>query len=326
MTKYISGGTTAAGVALTVFQGEVIVAFPGGGGLGGASPNYQLNLMPVNPYQPNEQDSFNRLHVMEDTSSERPALAVFNNHLWIAWTGLDPLHRLNLVSFPQLGAQPDFRVVFNGTAVGGPALTVYNNLLVMAWCGGGGLGGGQPNGQINLGWSTDGRSWPNETNPGIVLNQTSWHGPALAPMISEGGPNAGLLLAWTGTDEQMYVGRASEMRFDQFNDPQGNKQITDEYSEVGPGMASFNRYPFTGSDWSVTVSWAGKDSPHNLNQMGAGENSTTVGYKQTYTDTSPFEPAVCHAADSSDNWVYAWAGADGVHRLNVALESDLHKL
>jgi len=148
----------------------------------------------------------------------------------------------------------------------------------------------------------------------------------LAPMISEGGPNAELLLAWTGTDEQLYVGRASEMRFDQFNDPQGNKQITDEYSEVGPGMASFNRYPFTGSDWAVTVSWVGKDSQHHLNQMGAGENSTTVGYKQTYTDTSPFEQAVCHAADSSDNWVYAWAGADGAHRLNVALESDLHKL
>ena len=50
MDKFVSGATCGAGPALTWWAKLVLwVAFPGGGGLGAAAPNYKINVMPVLP-------------------------------------------------------------------------------------------------------------------------------------------------------------------------------------------------------------------------------------------------------------------------------------
>jgi hypothetical protein len=319
MAQHTYGATCAAGPALAVQAGQSWLAFSGGGGLGGGEPNRQINVMPVNAENPDEQFSMANLLVLDDTTAARPALFSFRGSLWLAWTGLDGVGRLNLLRLQPDGnrVQPAERVSFNGTAVGGPALTTYNGRLMLAWCGGGGLGGGEPNGKINLAWSEDGLNWPGSTTPGAVLNQQSFQSPAIAPMIAEAGSNAVLMLAWVGTDGQVNVGQAAEMRFDQFNE---TPQLTGEHTSHGVGMASNNR---SLSDWSVMVAWTGLNEGF-LNSLGAGGNTTTVGFKATYQDTADWEPAVCHTgAHESDNWAVAWAGTDAVRKLNVALENDL---
>ena len=319
MAKHTYGATCAAGPALASHAGQLWIAFSGGGGLGGAEPNRQINVMPVNAAHPDEDFSNAHLLVLGDTTAVRPALCSFRGSLWLAWAGTDGVGRLNLLRIQTNGAkatQAD-RVEFNGTAVGGPALCVYGGKLLLCWSGGGGLGGGQPNGKINLAWSEDGLTWPAETTPGQVLEQTSEHAPAVAPMIAESGPNAQLMLAWVGTDGQVNVGVAPEMSFEAFNN---GHQYTGERTSHGVGMASNNH---SVSDWSVMVTWTGLMEGF-LNSLGAGGNTTTVAYKETYSDTADWEPAVCHTgAAASDDWAVAWAGTDPARRLNVALAADL---
>lgn len=126
MRKYTSGATCAAGVALASRNDVLWVAFPGGGGLGGGPPNHKLNIMPVQPGAPNDSWSFDRLLVLEqETSMEQPALASFGGKLWLAWTGADSVHRLNLMSLAvdsnnHATAETNSKLTFNWTATGGP--------------------------------------------------------------------------------------------------------------------------------------------------------------------------------------------------------------
>jgi hypothetical protein len=332
MAKLTFSATCGAGPALAVFHDEIIACWPGGGGLGGAEPNFKLNLMPVFPYE--ADTSLERLRVLEELSAHRPALAVHNDRLWIAWTGTDPSGRVNIISMPELdavakpadkrfepppGVRTFDKTTFDATATSGPALVSYDGLLILAFCGGG-LGGGPPNGKINLAWSEDGIKWE---MPGIVLeHQTSWHGPALAPYVATSGPNAQILLAWTGTDDHLYVHDAYERHFDQLDDHFYHQQSPPEASHFGPAMASFTSQP---SDWSFIVVWPGADEAQHLYESGGGGNNTGLAWRVSWTDCSAFESAVVHhpTYPGDNNWIYAWAGTDLEHKLNVATRGDL---
>jgi hypothetical protein len=331
MAKLTFGATCGAGPALGIFRDQVIVCWPGGGGLGGAQPNYKLNLLPVFPDE--ENTSLDNLKVLNETSTHRPAVASFQDRLFIAWTGTDATHRVNIISMPDLQAVPKpsgtmhpppgvhtfDKVTLGATAVGGPSLTAYNDGLLLAFCGGGGAGGGDPNGKINIAWSADGLTWE---FPGTVLeHQTSFHSPAVAPFVATSGPDSELLLAWTGTDQHLYVNNCAEKRFDQLDD-HVHEQAPPESSEWGPAMASFSAQP---SDWSYIVVWTGTDQDGHLYESGGGGNNWGLAGRTSWTDTSAFEPAIVHHPTNpgSDAWVYAWAGRDAVNRLNVALRRDL---
>ena len=84
------------------------LAWTSGGGLGGAQPGYQLNLLAfsqeLNPERPDLgfDPTRSRKIVLNEWTFERPALgltgapAPIGYRVWIAWTGTDPLRRLNL--------------------------------------------------------------------------------------------------------------------------------------------------------------------------------------------------------------------------------------
>jgi hypothetical protein len=337
-SQFVYGNATAgAGCCLVQFQGEMLLIFPGGGGAGGAAPNYQINLMPVNPFQGNENYSAQGLVVLPDKSSERPAAVVFNNMLFIAYTDTTPVHQVQLLAFKDRHQQPQ-RIPLNETAIGGPALAVFQDLttnnpptLLLGFCGGGGFGGAAPNGKINIMTSQDGLHWSDSAPGKTVLRQTSFHSPAMFSYLDN--TDARVMLAFTGTNSQVYLVNCEGLKFGGYDGRGGMNsqpgtpffQVTNETSQAGPSFATCNYGGPATIDWSQALLWTGTGNKL-LNTLYGSQNSLTVGSKTTFQQSAQFEPALLHipaGTDDSpaplDEWIVAWAGTDPHHMLNVAL-------
>ncbi len=334
MNKFTSGATAAAGVALANLNDLLWVAFPGGGGLGAAEPNYKLNIMPVNRDNPSDAWSFERLLVLEnDTTMQQPALAEFDGKLWLAWTGTDAAHRLNLLPITvsptnHLSADLQNKIIFNWTAAGGPSLAVRQVMvnkqvqqrLYLTFCAGGGLGAAAPSGELNFAYSTDGRSWPESQH--VVWNQ--YHS-LLSPSLTEVPIGAGLpteppdlFVAFTGTDHRLYLlgptdhAHLSGLKYIGDNDP--------ETSDYAPAIGAYNN----AGTWALFYVWTGSGSNRHLYyQDGLGFSTQSANYHSAYSETSAFAPAVLGIAEHR---YVAWAGTDAAHRLNVAELNELHTI
>jgi hypothetical protein len=278
-----------------------------------------LNIMPIdNPNNVDEAAANKALVLRPETTAHRPAAAVHNGTLFIAYTDRTPAQQIHLLAFESLN-QPPTNIALPDTAAAGPALASYNGNLVLAFAGGGGFGAAAPNSQLNVMWSADGHTW--SANEQFVSTHTSLFSPALAPMV-DNGIDAILMLAFTGTNSQVYILKAPLMHFDQFNAGPGEglaMQVTNHNSDFGPGLASFNESNPSGGagggdNWSQTLIWAGSGD-RQLNTMGAGANGTTLGFQKTLSETAAFEPAAIQVQGA---WFGAWAGTDPVRRLNLA--------
>jgi hypothetical protein len=323
--------TAGAGCCLVQFKGEMLLIFPGGGGAGGAAPNFQINLMPVNPFQGDQNYSSQGLVVLGDKSSERPAAVVFNNTLFIAYTDTTPVHQVQLLAFTDRHTAPR-RIPLNETAIGGPALAVFQDhttnqppTLLLSFCGGGGFGGAAPNGQINIMRSSDGFQWSDAAPGKTVLRQTSFHSPAMFSYLDN--TDARVMLAFTGTNSQVYLVNCEGLNFGEMNSQPGTPffQVTNETSEAGPSFATCNYGGPATIDWSQALLWTGTGNKL-LNTLFGNQNSLTVSAKTTFQQRAQFEPALLHipaGTDDSpaplDEWIVAWVGTDTVHHLNVAL-------
>ena len=332
MKKYTSGATTSAGVALANLNSVLWVAFAGGGGLGAAAPNYKLNIMPVQPETANDEWSFSRLLVLEnETTMQQPALAAFGGKLWLAWTGTDAAHRLNLVPLSVNGDNrltAGQKITFNWTATGGPSLAVrqvwanqkVQEHLYLAFCGGGGLGAAAPNGELNFAYSADGISWP---QPQLaVWNQ--YHS-LLSPSLTQVPVGAGLpteppelFVAFTGTDKKLYLlgptdhAQLTGLKYIQDKDP--------ETSDYAPAIGAYNN----AGTWALFFVWTGSGANRHLYyQDGLGFSTQSANYHSAYSDTSAFAPAVLGV-----DWhrYVAWAGTDAAHRLNICEFSELQSI
>ena len=324
MNKYTSGATCGAGVALASHNDVLWVAFPGGGGLGGASPNYKLNIMPVQQYTPSDAWSFARLLVLEqETSMEQPALTSFGGKLWLAWTGTDPAHRVNLLRLAvdaesHVTAETGSKITFNWTATGGPSLCVHAARLYLAFSGGGGSGGAQPNGALNLAWSSDGANWPQSQL--TVFNQYhSLLSPALAELPNAiGAPTEPyrLFVSFTGTNHLLYVNETGSQI-----PPLKNAGDNDfETSDFAPALTAL----LGPEGWGLACVWTGSGNNRHIYMTVEGLGySDNVSHHEAFSETSAFAPA----AITLDSKLYlAWAGTDGVHRLNVADFAQLQKI
>jgi hypothetical protein len=69
-----------------------------------------------------------------DTSGAGPALASFNGRLYLAWTGMDDAHSLNVVSSSD-GITFGGKVTLGESSSAGPALTSFKGRLYLAWAG-----------------------------------------------------------------------------------------------------------------------------------------------------------------------------------------------
>jgi len=325
MKKYTSGATCAAGVSLAMYNDILFVAFPGGGGLGAATPNYKLNVMPVQiETEPSDSWSFPRLLVLEEeTTMEQPALASFNGRLWLAWTGTDPAHRLNLLPLAigsdyQLTYEKKDKIVFNWTASGGPSLLVFEGNLYLAFSGGGGLGAAAPNGALNVASSVDGLNWPQKQLT-VYQQFHSLLSPSLAefPIPYQGKLTSRLFISFTGQDHFIYLvaadGRAP-------NVPLKNVEDNDpETSDYAPSLLAYSN----SEGWELLCVWTGSGNNRHLYNMGGLGYNNEPGHHEAFSDTSAFAPASVVAAQQ----IYiAWAGTDAAHRLNIGNYAELEKI
>ena len=238
-----------------------------------------------------------------ETSEGSPALAVFNDRLYLAWTG-EGDHNLNIISTNN-GQDFGNKVTLDGSRPGvpnetseeSPALAVFNNRLYLAWTGQGGH-------NLNIISSDNGQDFANPvtfdgSRPGAP-NETSEGSPALAVFhdrlyvgwIGEGDHNPNMMSSDNGQDF------ANPVALD------GSRPgVPNETSEGSPAL--------TADQDSLYIAWPGQGGGQ-LNTLPTPDGQH-FGKKVTFdNDTTNQSPALAHFA----NRVYLiWIGTDA--HLNV---------
>lgn len=165
-----------------------------------------------------------------------PALAVFNNNLYIAWTGTDGNNTLNIAQLDASGTS-----IVTQTTVGsnhsftGPALAAFNGYLYLAWDGS--VSSGE---NLNIAYSSDGLDF---TSQGLVGSNTSFAAPALAASANA------LYIAWSGNDPSHTVNAeylTSGLSFT------GQVVLSGTFSDASPALAVYGNYLYLGYEAAST--------------------------------------------------------------------------
>ncbi len=204
-------------LALAVFNGGVYLAWVNDNTIGILPPNGDRNTPGGDTYV-------------------GPALAVFNDQLFMASTGTN--QQLNIWLSTD-------GVFYNPTSLDNwsyvtPSLAGFNNQLYMAFTG--------TDGQLNIWSSSDGVTFGNQQKLGNMSNA----GPSLAVF------NTQLYMAFTGTDSQLYIWSSADGQ--NFG---SSPQALDNKSNVAPILAastdgSVLNMAFTGTDGRPNI-WSSTD-------------------------------------------------------------------
>ena len=293
-------------------DGLLYLVWPGGGGAGNATPNLQINTVRAATLPIDERDYLDKT-VLGETTAEPIALASDGVWMYMAWKGTDPAGRINVMrGFPH---GPNGNVVspdqqwwekhtLDDTCIGGPALTVYRGQVVLAWIGGGGLGAGQPNRQLNLAWSPDGLSWDPEHH--VVLDETSDLGPSLTVVADLHGRGDHLSVAWTGGDQRLHtIGWTGGAPLDDSltRDPWERETFAD-LSTQAPALWSL------GSTGSRSIGWVSIGDNHVTLKGSVAWGASLAGTAPDVSgDTS--SGGVCIAPDPDFGLVAAYPATNG---------------
>lgn len=293
-----TGETTVAGPAVTVFNDQTVLAWAGGGGAGGGPANLHLNLK-HSGLDPNPT-TWEKV-VLDDTSTESVALAGFRGRIYLAWTGTGGPPHLNLRSGTTIQdlASTNDKQTLGDQCNGGPAITAHRGLLVRAWTG----TDGGASGHVNLAWSADGHSWPDQNR--LLLDSVSVTGPALLNTTDDAG-NEYLYVAWTDAEQHIWVTVTGNAEFDRLGHDM--VRLGSETTIAGPGLGAFNSGAFVAPD-QVIVSWAGTNPAHNINIMNAGTATTDFGFKKTWGETALSNVSEARFGPALK---YAYKGTDGI--------------
>ncbi len=180
--------------------------------------------------------------MVDQLSSDGPALAGHDGHLFIAWTGRGN-RQLNVIATADGGGFSN-PVTLSEAGIAGPALASFGGRLCMGWT------GTDSNGFLNVIAAADGFAFRDK----VTLQDVS----SAAPALSVDGP---LWTAWTG------VGNRKLNYFccvDPPNVPTHTKVVCDDESIAGPAMSG----PF--------LAWTGTDSNAYLNVATKGIGVSAV--------------------------------------------------
>ncbi|MEZ4727359.1 MAG: matrixin family metalloprotease [Caldilineaceae bacterium] len=227
--KLILSETGIRGLATTIFNGELYVAWSG------TDEAHSINLM-----RSSDGQNFRDKVTFTDTSVSAPALVVFKNQLYLGWTGTDATNRLNLMRSSD-GQNFGDKVSLSETSFAGLSLEVYNGQLYVGWT------GDDSNHHLNLMRSDDGQSFSDK----VILDDTSIAAPSLVAYNSQ------LYIAWTGVDEGQHLNvmRSSDgLSF-------SHKVILNETSIASPSLV------VSGNE--LHIAWTGTDDLHHYpNDIG----------------------------------------------------------
>ena len=228
-------------------------------------------------------------NILGDTSPVSPAIASWNENLYIAWKG-DGNNNLNLMYSADDGETFQNKYTSPETSPEPPALCVHNGNLYIAWKG---------NGNDNLNVARVDQ--PGAPIVGFVskvtLGDTSPKSPSLASL------NGVLYLAWKGDGNDQLNVMSSTDNGQTF----GNKFTSNETSPQAPCIAAHNG--------NLYISWKG-DGNDNLNVAQIDvEGNVVTGFsnKVTLDETSPQSPSI---ASFGGNLYISWKG-DGNDFLNI---------
>jgi hypothetical protein len=216
-----------------------------------------------------------------------------NGRTFLAWTGTDGAHSLNVMSTEDATLRSwSNKHTLNERSNHGPVLQFFNGRLFLAWTG--------TDNRLNVVSTGDlGASWQNKR----TLNETSPTEPALAIF------NGKLILMWNGTDSN------HDLNFIESSDgglTWGNKVTMGDTSDHHPAMA-------VGSDHVPYFCWTG--SGNELINLLHSESGNTNGflsspnYKRTFYDTGSNGPCLC---EFKGKMFIGWTGTDSGHHVNVA--------
>lgn len=299
MTAY--GDTTNSSPALTQWgsSGQVLVAWTGGGGLGGAAPNWRLNVAAV----PAQGPLTSRALVGEETSRGGLALCSFRERLYLAWTGMDGASSVNICpSDDGLNWRTDEKLWPLGQAIGGPTMTVFNQRLYLAFTG--------LDGHLYITSSGDGQAFGAPQRLGGELSIPG--PPSIATSLN---PSTGVTefhLAWT----QAGTSRLHDAvcTFDGAGTLTGYQAVDLTWTtSSGPSLCS---------GFGLLLVWIADSGPQQMFLANRDGTTEEWSLKPTAsTDTTPFPPGL---VSSGPNATIAWSGGGGMgqaapnYRLNIA--------
>ena len=363
MTILTLTDTAAASPTLITWIEGIAMAFPGGGGAGGAEPNGRINIL-VNPGTVQE-----RRTVLDFATNAPIGLAEHNACLFVAWQSPDDVRRINLTyslgGLFKPGEAEQNLTTFDETAASGVSIISYLDRLLLAWCGGPGLGGGEDNNRVNLAWSDTGFDWAGgvkltwRPENKITRPNRSAFRPALASWPTREKdyyqPGKKLGVFWVDQDKSglLSVAQALDDDFaslqpydaqqvarvvraegappaDLVRDPAPillDAGVSAATTEDGLCLTSINRINTYDEDGNIT-SWV-----NGLAIMSGTTGSATdkfdvvpaMYHLNTSTQTSDFAPGVAMSANihGPNETVVAWVGTDAHRTLNTAHPSDL---
>jgi hypothetical protein len=274
------------------------------------------------------------------TSTEGPALAVFNGNLFMAWTGTDGNHSINVAKSSD-GLHFGPPVVFpNNSSVwyAAPAITAFKGKMYLTWTG--------YQAHINIASSTDGLHYSNQslvTNPNTGAVQTANGSTALTATA-----NGTLYLGWSGTDGQHTPNLASSTDGVHFTSP---SIYVDNSSRWSPALTTVNGsnipiFAFTQEavgerpcrtvEGTYGAGFLLPACPPGAGQTGPGLGALGTEYFVIWAGTgtaveviiSPNGAGAVHTGQTcvgnpaivgfNGHVYYAWTGTDSAHTINIA--------
>ncbi len=218
-----------------------------------------------------------------------PALAVFDGRLYLAWTGNNKAHDVNVASSSN-GVNFGNMFTLPESSIDGPALTTFDGRLDIAWTG--------TNHQLNVESSSNGVNFGNK----VTLPDSSDAAPALTEFQESSGAED-LEIAWRGTDRDHHLNVASSSNGVTFGNvvtlPETSSADTLSTFKSGPALASLNG--------RLYIAWKGTDK--HLNSEWSS-NGVDFGNKVTY-DATPGAAGPELANVGGVSMDMAWTGDQG---------------
>jgi Sporulation and spore germination len=310
-TKMVLPETSIDGPALWTAQDVGIGGMLSVLGWTGRDPQHHVNVM----YTVGCCDMLGLFHfvgkrVLPETSIARPAVFRMSESsggaVVVAWTGTDPLHRLNIL-YDVYGSHPQ-KLTLNEESPYGPAITSFNGNLMLAWSGTDAahhlnvipikLGSG-----LRVGTKTTLWSYGSIAGPGLITDV-------------QDNQNQ-LLLTWTSRDSAQAIYYSGSR-----NGTSWSKPITPDtpaHSNAGPSILAITiqrALQIPRHYWA----WTSKDNSYALNVeytlMYPQWGIASYG-RSTLSEACLNGPVLGFTGGANSIWV-AWTGTDPQHHLNVA--------
>jgi hypothetical protein len=244
-------------------------------------------------------------------SNLRPALATLNGNVYLAWTGTDPNHHINVTvstnkgmnfldppvtPFAGEGRNTDF----------GPALAAFNGALYVAWT------GTDSNHHINIASSTDGVHFGNQVTPFASEGNNTGFAPALAVFHGR------LYVGWTGTDSNHHINVASSADGIHFGN-QVTPFLGSNNTVNAPALGTFASS--SQPNGALVVGWSGTDPNHTLNFSSSADGINFLA-PVPFGSNNSIDGLSLQGAPACAVTMVAWTGTDSQHTISLGHSSD----